>query len=420
MLTFTPHLKREDKADFNHLVEKNRVHFDELVAGMSDSNMERADIGWLNPDDWASDELVSEIQTRADFVKAQAEVLVLIGVGGSNQAARAVIEALGTRADGLEILYAGINLSGNYYEEILRQCADKEIHVHVIAKNFETLEPGLGFRLLYDLLKGKYGKDAPQHVTITGTKGSYLEELSKEQGFYFLEFPENVGGRFTALTSVGLFPIAVAGLDVTKYVKGAKDYRDHLRQTDDVAILEYATYRNWLDLRGFRIEGLAFFEPQLFWFSKWWEQLFAESEGKDRAGLFPVSLNYSEQLHSVGQYVQDGTNNLFETFLVLEEKSNDLKVPETDLDDRFEYLDGMDLDAINEAAEQATMRAHASGGVPISSLEVPQLDEYAFGQLFYFFELAVVISARILGVNPYDQPGVEAYKALMFDALGKE
>lgn len=419
MITFQGEYTTKNKHLIHTLMDKYRNYFRQLAKRMTKTNYGLPNIGWLNPDDFSSKKTLSIITDRAEYVKKQANLLIIIGVGGSNQAARAIIEGLQPEEEGLAIVYAGTNLSSDSYRKLRNECQNKDIHLNLIAKNFETLEPGLGFRLLYELLKEKYGDFASEHVTVTGSKNSHLEDLCKTNDFYFLEFPETIGGRYSSLTSVALFPLSVAGFDIDQYVKGAKDYIAYLQTSEDESALEYACYRNLMYDSGYQIEALCSFEPRLLWFSKWWEQLFAESEGKNQKSLFPTSFIYSEQLHSVGQYVQEGTPNLIETFVTIDHKTTDLQIPASDLDDRFDYLNHRTLNEINHIAEQATIEAHMKGGVPVFRICIPQLDIYTFGQMFYFFQLSVVLSAHILEVDPFDQPGVESYKQLMFQALGK-
>ena len=378
----------------------------------------RESLGWHDVEEWAGETWLSRYEELAEFVKKNADALVVIGVGGSNQAARAVYEAL-EPADGVELIWAGNSISAHSIQSVLRSLAGKRVYIDVIAKNFETLEPGIGFRALRAWLRKEYGEAYAAHVIVTGTPGQSLEALANAEGYRFLPFPEDIGGRFTALSPVGLFPLACAGADIRAIARGAKAMRETLMTTEglDNPAMLYAAVRNELDRQGFRVEMLSFFEPRFFRFAKWWTQLYGESEGKDNKGLFPVFGNFSEDLHSLGQFIQDGTRVIFETFLDVQEQDASL-VLEGDLRDGFAYLNGKDFFEINKAAYEATLLAH-SRRFPCLTLQVERMDEECFGELFYFFEFACYLSGEILGVNPFDQPGVEAYKKDMFRILGK-
>ena len=380
---------------------------------------QEADVkGWMQP--MAQDGAYYDMMAKADEIRKSADAFVLVGVGGSNQAARAVIKAL-QRPGTPEIIYAGNTLSAPALQKVLRQLNDKRsIYINVIAKNFETLEPGSHFRVLRKYLERRYTKEgAAQRIILTGTYGSRLEEIAKENGYTFLEFPVPVGGRYSVLTPVGLFPMAVAGIDIPLLLQGALRMKE-LLQGDDHPAIQYAALRQTLYRQKFDIEVLASFEPQLEYYAKWWVQLFGESEGKEKQGIFPTAVNYSEDLHSLGQYMQDGRRNLMETFLSVGEPDGSVVVePDPGFGDRFDYLDNMDFLEINRAAEAATIRAHFEGGVPCFRLLLPRLDEFSFGQIFYFFMIACAISGKTAGINPFDQEGVEAYKRSMFRMLGK-
>lgn len=376
--------------------------------------------GWLEP--MAKTEAYRAMMDKANEIRRRADAFVLVGVGGSNQAARAVIKAL-QRPDTPEIIYAGNTLSAPALNRVIQQLDNKkQIYINVIAKNFETLEPGSHFRVLRDYLNRRYTKeDAAQRIILTGTFGSRLEEIAKENSYTFLEFPIPVGGRYSVLTPVGLFPMAVAGIDIPELLNGAARMKTLLTRNSHNPAVKYAALRQHLYReKGFDIEVLASFEPQLNYFSKWWVQLFGESEGKGQQGIFPTAVSYSEDLHSLGQYMQDGRRNLIETFISIEEPDGSVIVPaDPDFDDRFDYLDGMDFLDINHAAETATLRAHSEGGVPCIQITLPKLNEYYLGELFYFFMVACAISGKTAGINPFDQKGVEAYKRTMFRILGK-
>ena len=377
--------------------------------------------GWLDVNEWASDAILTHIEQIAADVRAHCDAFVIIGVGGSNNAARSVIEALAQQSGDTEILYAGNTLNPNALNRMLKSLEGKDYVIDCIAKNFETLEPGSSFRILRKAMTAKYGpEEAARRTICTGTYGSSLEELCKAEGYTFVPFPTNVGGRYTAMTYVGLLPMAVAGIDIRALVQGAADMQKRLHEgaPEDNLALRYACLRNLYYQKGYKLEMLASFEPQFRWFYKWWIQLFAESEGKDGKGLFPVASEFSEELHSVGQYIQDGAPLMFETFLDVTARDDSLVVESDGKKDFFDYLDNKDFWDINKAAFGATVTAH-SQKLPCLILRVPHLDAYNFGQLFYFFQFACYVSGEILGINPFDQPGVEAYKAWMFQALGK-
>ena len=380
----------------------------------------RDSTGWMNVDDWAGESWLDRYEALAQQVRREADVLVVIGIGGSNQAARAVVDAIGEKG-GTKIVWAGNSISAYEMNAVLDSIRGMRVSINVIAKNFETLEPGIGFRALRAFLKEQYGGDYARHVICTGTEGSHLHALCKEHGYTFLPFPDEIGGRYTAMSPIGLFPMAVAGMDIRAMAQGARHMRQRLysepAQTN--VALRYAVIRNLLYQKGYRMEMLSFFEPRLFRFAKWWMQLFGESEGKDNLGLYPLFGNFSEDLHSIGQFLQDGTPVIFETFLNVRHSGASLKLHGDDVDDCFDYLDGKDFDEINRAAYEATVQAH-SEKYPCVVLTVDGINEETFGQLFYFFEFVCYLSAKILGVNPFDQPGVEAYKKNMFAALGKK
>lgn len=425
-LTYLDAKNQVTNQELSEMMSRNQGFLDEALKQITEkrggSQLDATDdvLGWLNVDEWASQEAVDQIMKMADEVRKNADVFVLIGVGGSNQAARAVIKAFQS-SDGPEILYAGNNISPHYVNRLIEKLEGKSVYINVIAKNFETLEPGIGFRVLRRYLHGRYGETANQRITVTGTKGSWFQQIAIDHGYDFLVFPDNIGGRFSVLSDVGLFPMAVAGIDITRVVAGAKEMQHRLmnESLEDHLALKYACYRNLLLYKGFQIEMLAFFEPQFEYFSKWWVQLFAESEGKDGKGIFPVSASFSEDLHSVGQYIQEGQRILFETFIDIQKQTNSLVLFDDQVEDRFGYLHEKDFWEINKAASEATITAHSESGIPCLKLMVPEINEYYFGQLFYFFEFSCYLSARILGVNPFNQPGVENYKNYMFRKLGK-
>ncbi|MBS5522317.1 MAG: glucose-6-phosphate isomerase [Clostridiales bacterium] len=397
---------------------KEHSHLLEEALGKED--VYEDSLGWLCTSEWAGEEMLARFEALAKEIRQDADVFVLIGVGGSNNAARSVIEAL--KQEGApEIIYAGNTLSPHALNAMMAKVRGRSVYIDCIAKNFETLEPGSSFRILRKYIYDTYGaKEGAKRIIATGTKGSLLEALCQEHGYTFLEFPLNVGGRYTAMTSVGLLPMAVAGINIRELVCGAADMEKEIKSTpakENIAF-KYAALRNIYYKKGFCLEMLASFEPQFRWFYKWWVQLFAETEGKDGKGLFPVCGEYSEELHAVGQFVQDGTPLMFETFLDVKEQNSSLVIENDGIRDAFDYLDGMDFWQINRTAFNATVKAHKEK-LPCLILEVERLDACHFGQLFYFFMFSCYLSAKLLGVNPFNQPGVEAYKKWMFDGLGK-
>lgn len=378
-------------------------------------------LGWLNVNEWAGEEVLKIVENLAAEIRSKADAFVIIGVGGSNNATRAVIKAI-TPEGRPEILYAGNTLSAHAINSLLKKLDDKKsIYINCIAKNFETLEPGASFRILRRYLTERYGKkEAAKRILCTGTVGSNLEDICRQENYTFLPFPDNIGGRYTAMSYVHLVPMAVAGINVQELVSGAKDMEKNLRtssSSDNIA-LKYAVLRNLFYSKGYFVELLSSFEPQLKYFHKWWEQMFAESEGKANRGLLPISCEFTEELHSLGQFIQEGTPILFETFLDISEQQDSLIIEPDQVADGFDYLNGKDLWDVNKASFHATVTAH-SKKLPCIIIEIDKLDAYHFGQMFYFFAFSCYLSSRILGINPFNQPGVEAYKTKMFEILGK-
>jgi glucose-6-phosphate isomerase len=396
----------------------------DVLASLADAPVHQPDVmGWHDPLSTTPPALLAEIESIAAEVRADADVFVLIGVGGSNNGARATIKALRPDLDSPEIIYLGTNLSARYLNRMLVRLDGKSVYVNTIAKNFATLEPGVGFRAVRHYLEQRYGaQEAARRIITTGSRGSRLEEFSAERGFRFVEFPLNVGGRYSVLSMVGLLPIAVAGIDLNAMLGGAAAMRNVCLSSEWTTnpAVRYAALRNILLGRGYGIEILSYSEPAFDYFAKWWVQLFAESEGKDHQGIFPSSCSFSEELHSMGQYIQQGPRQMFETFLEVERPlGSHILQPEPNDDDEFNYVSGKDFDELNRAAFGAALKAHHEGGVPCLVVRAPALNVYSLGQLFYFFEYACFVSGALLGVNPFDQPGVEAYKKNMFAALGK-
>jgi glucose-6-phosphate isomerase len=405
--------------EISGVILKNR---DKILDILRPDKGDHGDLGWVDLDRLADEKLLAQIEEKAREIREKADVFVLIGVGGSNQGSRAVIKAVGDRK--VEIVFAGNNLSPNYLNKLIEGLKGKSVYVNVIAKNFATLEPGIVFRVIRHYMEDTYGtEEAARRIIATGSlNNSSLEQLGKEKGYMLLPFPLTVGGRFSVLSAVGLMPIAVAGVDIRSLLEGAKAIKKviHEELPEKNPAVKYASIRNILLEKGYNIEILAYFEPLFEYFSKWWVQLFGESEGKDGKGLFPTACSFSEDLHSLGQYIQEGQRIIFETFLNLENQGSSFIIPHEAGDrDGFAYIDNKDFAYLNKTAYEATIKAHTDGGVPCLILNVPELTPYYLGQLFYFFEYACYLSASILEVNPFDQPGVEAYKTNMFSALGK-
>ena len=379
-------------------------------------------LGWFSVDEAAGPERVDFLLEQAARVRADADAFVVIGIGGSNQAARAVVKALRPE-NGPAILWAGNTISACETARLLKELDGyQSVYIDCIAKNFETLEPGISFRVLRRYLEQRYGQaEAAKRIFATGTPGSTLHQLCIDNGYTFLTFPERIGGRYSVGSDVGLFPMAVAGVDVKALVQGMRDMRDQLRAAPagENLALRYACLRKWMLEQGLSLEMLAFFEPRLDYFAKWWIQLFAESEGKDGTGLYPVVSSNSEDLHSIGQFIQQGSPILFETFVTVRARDASVVLPATDKKDYFDYLTGRDFWDINDTARRATMRAHSEGGIPCLELSIPAIDAHTLGELFYFFLFSCYLSCKLVGVNPFNQPGVESYKGYMFKNLGK-
>ncbi|MFD0897092.1 glucose-6-phosphate isomerase [Loigolactobacillus binensis] len=422
MLTLKPKMTTDfDSAAFTAFEQQQLSKLHQVQTTDVTTDPQHNDLGWLPVTKWANDVQLQHLHNLAVKIQATATVLVIVGVGGSNNAARAAIEAFAQQRGQIKIIYAGTNLAATYYRRLLAELADEEVYVDVIAKNFATLEPGIGFRVFKPFLQQKYGAAYAEHLLVTGTPDSNLAQLAHNEGYPFLTFPTDIGGRFSVFSDVGLLPMAVAGIDIAALVAGAVTMRTDLQTkiSADNPAFQYAVRRNYLLQQGKKIEILGHFEPQLDYFGRWWTQLFAESEGKQNRDLFPVALTYSEDLHSVGQYIQQGQRQLLETLLIVDHPHQDLSLQPSQVADDFDYLNGQTLDQINQIAEKATSAAHQASGVAVLELHVDQLDERTLGGLFYFFEYAVFISGLIGQVDPFDQPGVEAYKQIMFAGLGR-
>ena len=382
-------------------------------------------LGWIEyPKNYDKEEF-ARIKRAAEKIRSNSEVLVVIGIGGSYLGAKAVIEALkpyfSTKKD-LEIVFAGNSLSSTYLNQLLTYLENKDFSVNVISKSGTTTEPAIAFRLCKELLIKKYHEKAAQRIfATTDAKKGALRNLATQEGYETFVVPDDIGGRYSWFTAVGLLPIACAGIDIDALMKGSYDAMNDCVNNgyDSNDAMKYANMRNLL-YKTKQIEILVNFEPRLAYISEWWKQLYGESEGKDHKGLFPASLVYSTDLHSMGQYVQEGKGLMFETVLnVLNPEENLILRKEAEDLDQLNYLDQTKMDSVAKKAMQGTILAHVDGGVPNLVLEVEEMDAYHLGYLLYFFMFACGVSGYMLGVNPFNQPGVEAYKKNMFALLGK-
>lgn len=391
------------------------------------TNIKQEYTGWVTWPDLYDKKEFEKIKKISSKIKKNSEVLVVIGIGGSYLGARAVIEALSKHFksnNSVEILYVGNNLNPNYINEVIDYVSDKDISINVISKSGKTTEPAIAFRIFRNLMENKYGIDGARKrifITTTRKKGA-LYKIAMQEKYVKLSIPENIGGRYSVLTAVGLLPMAVAGLDIDKIMKGAmvakeKYNEENLRYND---CHKYAVARNILFNRDKNIEILGTYEPKLSYFIEWWKQLFGESEGKNYTGIFPSGAVYTTDLHSLGQYIQEGRRNLFETIINIKNSNSDIIVSydEENLDE-LNYIAGKSLSYVNKKAMEGTIKAHVDGGVPNILINMDNLNEETIGHLIYFFEKACAVSGMLLGVNPFDQPGVEKYKENMFELLGK-
>ena len=387
-------------------------------------------LGWHDlPVDYDKEEF-DRIHAAAEKIKKICSVFIVVGIGGSYLGARAAIEFVKSplynsfAKDTPAVYFAGNSISPSSLADIIKLCEGKDVCINVISKSGTTTEPAVTFRILRKLLEDKYGEEGARErifVTTDRQRGK-LKEFSTEKGYETFVVPDDIGGRFSVLTAVGLLPIAVAGLDINEMMRGAADAREKYL-SDDVMnndAVVYAALRNILYNRGKCIEVLVSYEPSLAMFCEWWKQLYGESEGKDGKGLFPASLICSTDLHSLGQYIQEGQRTMFETLIKFTDSEDKVEIPDDPNNiDGLNFLSGKDLHYVNSMAMAGTVLAHTDGGVPNIVIELPNRSEYSFGWLVYFFELACAVSGYMLGVNPFDQPGVEAYKKNMYALLGK-
>ncbi|CCQ95504.1 glucose-6-phosphate isomerase [[Clostridium] ultunense Esp] len=389
-------------------------------------------LGWVTlPSSYDKEEFARLLKT-AEKIKEEADALVVVGIGGSYLGARAAIEMLNhtfyntvaARQKKPEIYYAGNQLSPSYMKHLLEVLEGKKFYINVISKSGTTTEPAIAFRILKQWLEKQVGKEeaAKRIIATTDRAKGALRTMAEQEGYETFIIPDDVGGRYSVLTPVGLLPIAVSGLDVEEMLAGAQDAMQRYGNRDlmENEAYRYAATRYALYQKGYEIELLVNYEPRLHMFNEWWKQLYGESEGKDHKGIYPAAVDFTTDLHSMGQYIQEGRRHLFETVLVVQESEEEVLIPEEEENlDGLNYLAGKSLQFVNHKAFEGTLLAHTDGGVPNLVLEIPHLNEYTFGEMVYFFEKACGMSGYLLGVNPFDQPGVEAYKKNMFALLGK-
>ena len=423
---------------YSGITEKEFFEYEEQVKQIYEELNEKAKdenefVGWLKLPSSYNRKEFDRIKKAAKRIRKNSEVFVVIGIGGSYLGARAVIESLTSNFANMfpetlrkspQIFFVGNSINPNYINELIDCIGDKDISINVISKSGTTTEPAIAFRIFREYMESKYGADEASrriYVTTDKKKGA-LKQLADEEEYETFVIPDNVGGRFSVLTPVGLLPIAVAGIDIDKLMEGAKNaqfnYSDSSIKYNQC--YKYAVARNLLYKKDKNIEILANYEPKLHYFTEWWKQLYGESEGKDQKGIFPAGVDLSTDLHSMGQYIQDGRRNLFETVINVEKSKTDIKIKrDEDNVDGLNFIANKTMDYVNKKAMQGTIEAHVEGGVPNIVINISELNEETIGELIYFFELACAISGNILGVNPFDQPGVEAYKTNMFRLLGK-
>ena len=428
------------KVNFDNakIFEKKVMKYSKQVAEIhkklhEKANDEKEFCGWINlPTEYDKEEF-TRIKKAAKKIQADSDILLVIGIGGSYLGARAVIESLNNTFYNMQdkeqrktpqILYVGNSLSPNYLADLVNYIGDKDISINVISKSGTTTEPAIAFRIFREIMENKYSlKEARSRIYVTtDSKKGALKELAEKEKYETFVIPDNVGGRYSVLTAVGLLPIAASGINIDELMEGARTAQD--RYSDENLkyneCYKYAALRNVLYEEDKNIEILVTYEPKMHYFIEWWKQLFGESEGKEEKGIYPSGAEFTTDLHSLGQYIQEGRRNLFETVINIENPENDitLKKEEDDMDN-LNYLSGRTLDYVNKKAMQGTIAAHVEGDVPNIVVNIDKLDANNMGQLIYFFELACAMSGSILGINPFNQPGVEKYKTNMFKLLGK-
>ena len=419
-----------DNKDVFGLLAKEKVEALSATAAQALETLEKGTgagndfIGWLHLPSSITHEMLTSIENSAKILKDDCEFVVCIGIGGSYLGAKAVIEALNDnfaaykRSAGARILFAGNNIGEDYLHDLMDLLKGRKFGIIVISKSGTTTEPAIAFRLLKDMLEKQEGKQwAAQHtVAVTDAARGALRKLATEEGYTTYVIPDNVGGRFSVLTPVGLLPIAVEGYDIRALVAGAVE----MEKGNDEAVMTYAITRNALYNDGKKIEILVNFDPRLHFFAEWWKQLYGESEGKDGKGIYPASVDFTTDLHSMGQWIQDGERTIFETVITVGKQNNEVVIPSDEADlDGLNYIAGKRVGYVNSMAQLGTKMAHIDGGVPNITINLPEINEHHLGQLIYFFEKACGVSGYMLGVNPFNQPGVEAYKRNMFTLLKK-
>lgn len=420
------------------ITQKSIMAYKEKIKNIHEDLHSRADdekdfVGWLDlPVNYNKEEF-KRIKRAAKKIKKESDILVVIGIGGSYLGARAVIEGLTSSFSDMlpakqrknpQILYVGNNLSPNYINELIEYIGDKDFSINVISKSGTTTEPAIAFRIFREILENKYGIDEARsriYATTDKEKGA-LKTLAQKEGYEQFVVPDNVGGRYSVLTAVGLLPIAAAGINIDELMEGARIARERYNDPELKynECYQYAVARNILYKKHKDIEILVNYEPKMHYFTEWWKQLYGESEGKENKGIFPAGVDNTTDLHSMGQYIQEGRRNLFETVIEVKEPSTDIKInPDDDNLDGLNYLSGKTLDYVNKKAMEGTIQAHVTGEVPNIKITMNELDEKNIGELIYFFEKACAVSGNILGINPFNQPGVEEYKKNMFKLLKK-
>ena len=386
-------------------------------------------LGWLELPTFEETEELQRIRRAAERIRADSDVFVVVGIGGSYLGPRAAIELVKGQNHNLkdsdpQVFFAGNNLSTRAWQELCELLEGKDFSINIISKSGTTTEPAIAFRVFKEMLIEKYGKEEANkriYATTDRARGA-LKNLANEEGYESFVVPDDVGGRFSVLTAVGLLPIAVSGADIDALMQGAADARKNALETpfEKNSALLYAAVRNILLRKGKQVEIVANYEPSLHYVSEWWKQLYGESEGKDQKGIFPAAVDLTTDLHSMGQFIQDGARIMFETVLEVAESPAEIILKREDVDtDGMNYLAGKNVDFVNKSAMNGTILAHTDGSVPNLKVTIPAMDAYSLGQLFYFFEFACGVSGYLLGVNPFNQPGVESYKKNMFALLGK-
>ncbi|QZE14511.1 glucose-6-phosphate isomerase [Halosquirtibacter laminarini] len=414
-------------------IDSYKADAEKFNLALHDKTMRGNDfLGWVNLPSSISNEHIEDVEATAAKLSAKKlDILVVVGIGGSYLGAKAVIDALSNNfqqfqdTDAPHVIFAGQNISEDYLAELRVLLQGKEYGIVVISKSGTTTEPALAFRVLKKDIEDKYGKEEAVNriIAVTDASKGALRQLATEEGYKTFVIPDDVGGRFSVLTPVGLIAIACAGFDIRALINGAKDMEaqtsPEVKFEDNIAA-QYAAVRNELYKKGKKIEILVNYNPKLHYFAEWWKQLYGESEGKEGKGIYPSSVDFSSDLHSMGQYIQEGERTLFETVLSVKSVDNTVLVPKDEANlDSLNFLAGKHVDEVNKMAELGTVLAHVDGGVPNLRVEIPKVDEYYLGQMIYFFEKACGISGYMLDVNPFDQPGVEAYKKNMFALLEK-